>query len=159
MPSLTQRQQAWIGGIAAVALFIGYQGFQDFDVDRSIALKDEATTRYERAATWRGMGDLDRAVTDLGEAVRIDPAMADAYFMRATIARERGDTAGTMADLDQAISRRGGKADWLTVRGMIALLELDRPAQAGDDFAKAARAAMSHRAWRKMLDARFGDPK
>ena len=129
------------------------------DFDRSIALKDTAQTRYERAVTWRAKGDLDRAVADLGEAVRIDPKMADAYFLRATMARERGDLAGAVADLDQAISRRGDKADWLLLRAMIALFELDRPDRAAEDFAQAARAALNYRDFRKMLDSRFADAK
>jgi tetratricopeptide (TPR) repeat protein len=123
------------------------------DLGRAIALRGEwANGRYERAVTYRAKGDLDSAVADLGEAVRINPGMADAYFVRAAIAHERGDRAGAMADLDQAISRRGDKADWFLARATIALFELDRPTQAADDFAQAARAALKYRSYIKMLD-------
>jgi tetratricopeptide (TPR) repeat protein len=123
------------------------------DLGRAIALRGEwANGRYERAVTYRAKGDLDRAVADLGEVLRINSGMADAYFMRATIAHERGDRAGAMADLDQAISRRGDKADWLLTRATIALFELDRPTQAADDFAQAARVALKYRSTMKMLD-------
>ena len=223
MPQLTRRQ-AWISGIAAVLLVVGYPAYQHFDIEtrvvaylapqsvagpanlrgtllrvdgkldeaiaefdkaigltpdwylpyaergvvyrmkgdydrsiadlgRAIALRGEwANGRYERAVTYRAKGDLDRAVADLGEAVRINPGLADAYFMRAAIAHERGDRTGAMADLDQAISRRGDKADWLVTRATIALFELDRPTQAADDFAQAARVALKYRSYMKMLD-------
>src|SRR5262245_35179568 len=59
-----------------------------------------------------------------------------------------------MADLDQAISRRDGRADWLIMRAEIALFDLDRPAQAADDLAQAARAALKYRSYMKLIGDR-----
>jgi tetratricopeptide (TPR) repeat protein len=40
---------------------------------------------FDRAFTWKSKGDIDRAIADFGEAIRIDPKYADAFFQRARI--------------------------------------------------------------------------
>jgi tetratricopeptide (TPR) repeat protein len=40
---------------------------------------------FDRAFTWKSKGDFDRAIADLGEAIRIDPKFTDAFFQRARI--------------------------------------------------------------------------
>jgi tetratricopeptide (TPR) repeat protein len=48
-------------------------------------------------------GQLDSALADFDEAIRIDPESADAYRNRALIYQDRNDLAGALSDLDRAL--------------------------------------------------------
>ena len=48
-------------------------------------------------------GDLDRALGDLNEAIRLAPREADNYLIRAEVWRARGDPAKALADCDAVL--------------------------------------------------------
>jgi tetratricopeptide (TPR) repeat protein len=86
--------------------------------DLALALADmDASVRLEpsvRAFSNRGLlrveTDLDGAIADFSEAIRLDPAAPGAWRLRG-IARERaGDRDGALADLRAALER--APADW-----------------------------------------------
>ena len=56
-----------------------------------------------RALAYRAKGELDRAIADYSEAIRIDPRYADAYYNRAIAFKAKGDLDRAIADYNEAI--------------------------------------------------------
>ena len=56
-----------------------------------------------RAAAYHDKGDLDRAVADLNEAIRLDPKLAMAFNNRGAAYNEQGDNDRAIADYNEAI--------------------------------------------------------
>jgi tetratricopeptide (TPR) repeat protein len=85
------------------------------DLDRTIAgcsrvLNDRGESQGYRAIAynnrgfvWHDKGDLDRAIADYSEAIRLDPKQANAYRNRGNALREKGDLDRAIADLNEAI--------------------------------------------------------
>jgi tetratricopeptide (TPR) repeat protein len=85
------------------------------DLDRTIAgcsrvLNDRGESQGYRAIAynnrgfvWHDKGDLDRAIADYNEAIRLDPKQANAYRNRGNAWREKGDLDRAIADLSEAI--------------------------------------------------------
>jgi tetratricopeptide (TPR) repeat protein len=85
------------------------------DLDRTIAgcsrvLNDRGESQGYRAIAynnrgfvWHDKGDLDRAIADYNEAIRLDPKQANAYRNRGNAWREKGDLDRAIADLNEAI--------------------------------------------------------
>lgn len=66
--------------------------------------------RQKDAAYFREMGyfsvakgDLDQAIADFSEAVRLDPQMTNAFYMRGLCRNRKGDFDGAIADFSEAI--------------------------------------------------------
>ena len=56
-----------------------------------------------RAAAYHEQGDIDRAIADLNEAIRLDPKLAMALNNRGAAYNERGDNDRAIADYNEAI--------------------------------------------------------
>jgi len=56
-----------------------------------------------RAAAYHEQGDLDRAIADLSEAIRLDPKLAMAFNNRGAAYNEQGDNDRAIADYNEAI--------------------------------------------------------
>lgn len=74
---------------------------------------DRAEITYFRAISYNNSGlafeakgDLDRALTDYNEAIRLDPQNASFYINRGNTYEARGDLDHAIADYDQAIRLR-----------------------------------------------------
>src|SRR6266446_6724773 len=63
-------------------------------------------------------GDLDRAVRDLSEAIRIDPKYPDAYLERGQTFFKLGETERSIADYSAAVARDPRHGAALRARGM-----------------------------------------
>ena len=61
-----------------------------------------------RGTAWRQKGDLDRALADHDEAIRLQPGAALLYFNRAITWQAKDDTDHAMADFSEAIQRAPG---------------------------------------------------
>jgi tetratricopeptide (TPR) repeat protein len=159
------------------------------------------TVMIERSPTWswpyghrgeayRQKGDLDRALTDLNEAIRLKPDFEEALFSRCQVWRRKGDAGRAMPDCTEAarlkpddwprhqiiaelllangeferayekfgevIHLKGGATPHL-YRGLIALFRFDRPAEAAEEFAKAAKEAFDYRLVGEMLGSQVVD--
>src|SRR6516162_1906708 len=104
-----------------------YRDFRDFwadqelcagtgpDVDAQIAActrqigserwhgHDLAVEHYNRGIARKAKGDLDRAIADYNQAIRLDPQDADPHYGRGVAWSEKGDLDRTIADYDEAI--------------------------------------------------------
>ena len=86
------------------------------DLDRAIrgcgaiiaAARDKpaalAAAYYNRANARLRKGDAAAAITDYGDAVRLDPTHASAFYNRSIARARAGDAAGAGADYDRALS-------------------------------------------------------
>lgn len=76
------------------------------DYNAAIAAQPKSAAAFygraygERARAYRGKGELDKALADFDEAVRLDPKPASLYIDRGTIHQSKGN-------LDQAIADYG----------------------------------------------------
>src|SRR5262245_53285729 len=62
-----------------------------------------ARLHSRRGGAYRAQGDLARAMADLDESIRVDPAYPSAYLNRGTAWYHMGDFDRAIADYDQAI--------------------------------------------------------
>lgn len=58
---------------------------------------------YNRGRTRAAKGDLDAAIADYSEAIRINPDFGDAFCNRGMARQAKDDIDGALADYDQAI--------------------------------------------------------
>jgi lipoprotein NlpI len=62
-----------------------------------------AKAYYYRGVEYRDKGDLDRAIADLNQAIRLDPKFALAYSNRGLAWEDKGEFDRAIADYDEAI--------------------------------------------------------
>jgi tetratricopeptide (TPR) repeat protein len=79
--------------------------------------KDLAWAYNNRGNAWRVKGELDRAMDDCNEAIRLDPKYAHAYVDRAGARYLRGRYAAAIADYTQAVQLDPNAAVSLYWRG------------------------------------------
>jgi tetratricopeptide (TPR) repeat protein len=70
--------------------------------DHAQSPSDRAFAYLERGVALAGKGELDKAMSDFNEAIRLNPTLATAYFNRSLLRRAKGDLDGAKADRDQA---------------------------------------------------------
>jgi len=63
----------------------------------------EAQTHFTRAVELSGQGELDDALAEFNEAIRLNPQYADAYVERGNVRYGKKDLSGASADYSQAI--------------------------------------------------------
>lgn len=114
------------------------------DLDQAIKL-DEKNARGIAAAAWKekgrlhsNNGDLDSAVADLSEAIRLDSASGTYYLDRAALLSRKGDNERALADYSEAITADGkspvaylARADFLRDQGQYdkAVADYDKSAE------------------------------
>jgi tetratricopeptide (TPR) repeat protein len=91
-----------------------------------------------RGIAWKATGDAARALADYSEAIRVDPANADAYFNRGNAAHDRGEFDRAVADFNDALRIRPNwaAAFYSRARPLVAKGDYDR---AIEDFGEAIR--------------------
>jgi lipoprotein NlpI len=71
--------------------------------DRSETGSNRIDAHINRAIAYKAKGDLDRAIADYNEAIRLDPKYADAYYNRGIAYKAKGDIDRAIADYNEAI--------------------------------------------------------
>jgi lipoprotein NlpI len=78
---------------------------------------DLAVIYDNRAVEYQNKGDLDRAIADYNEAIRLDPEYVTAYRNRARTWNLKGDADNSIADFNQAIKLNPKDAEAFFGRG------------------------------------------
>src|SRR5262249_52469024 len=65
--------------------------------------RDLSRLHNSRGIAWHDKGDLDRAIADYSEAIRLNPKLATAYYNRGIAWRAKGDLDRAIADYSEAI--------------------------------------------------------
>jgi tetratricopeptide (TPR) repeat protein/S1-C subfamily serine protease len=83
---------------------------------------DRAAYIYNIRATIKiRSGDTKGAITDLNEAININPKYPEAYLTRGLLRSELGDSKGAIADLDRAININPNYLEGYTIRSIVNL--------------------------------------
>ena len=69
----------------------------------ALALDDAAYTHYHLSLAFLGIGELEKAIHELGRAIGREPAAAEYYYERSLLRRQTGDLAGANSDLAEAL--------------------------------------------------------
>lgn len=100
-----------------------------------------ARARFERAMERAKADDIDRALADFSEAIKIDPRFAEAHLQRGQARFKNGDVEGAIADFTRAIEIDSRHAAAYKARGMAmhykndedaAIADLSKAIQIGD---------------------------
>jgi tetratricopeptide (TPR) repeat protein len=89
------------------------------DYSEAIWLDPKADAYRERGVVYAFQGDLDMALADCNQCVRLEPGSARAYSVRAEIYRLKGDLVRALADANEAIRLDPKSAGTYLVRGRI----------------------------------------
>lgn len=82
------------------------------------AARDTGTAFYNRGLALAAKGEIDRAIGDYDQAIRLRPDLADAYNNRGLAWRLKGDPARALQDFDAALRLNPGDLDTLYNRGL-----------------------------------------
>src|SRR6476469_7303208 len=72
-----------------------------------------------RAIGLAATGAFDAALTEMNEAVALDPRQPNSYFMRAAAYEAKKDYDKSIADLDEAIRLDASRGDFYMLRGVV----------------------------------------
>jgi tetratricopeptide (TPR) repeat protein len=87
--------------------------------DRGESQDNRAGAYNNRGGAWRDKGDLDRAIADYNEGIRLNPKDAAAYNNRGNVWRDKGDLDRAIADYNEAIRLNPKDANAYIVRGSV----------------------------------------
>ena len=119
------------------------------DYARAIELDaDNPTLHNNRGIAHRSLRDPDAAIADYDTALRLDPHYRDAYTNRGIAYADKGDLTRAIIDFSVAIDLDPESWHAFGQRGS-ALWELDRQAEAEQDYARASQIvrAQGRRYW------------
>src|SRR5262249_8359667 len=75
---------------------------------------------FRRAMVWAyNRNDVERALTDLDQAIVLDPGSAKAFFQRGLLHSRKGDADHAIADLEETIRLGPNNADAFFQRGRV----------------------------------------
>src|SRR3984893_9861599 len=67
-----------------------------------LSKRNQAIAYTSRGVEWRAKRQLDRAIADHSQAIKLNPKFAGAFNNRGLARRQKGDTAGGDADIARA---------------------------------------------------------
>jgi tetratricopeptide (TPR) repeat protein len=120
--------------------------------EETIGISTPAAVHYNRGIACYANNELDKAIAEYNEAIRIDPALASAYCCRALCWREKKDLDRAIADYTEAI-RLDPKHIWALNNRGNTWAEKSEFRKAIADYTEAIRlepsfaAAYKNRAW------------
>ena len=98
----------------------------------------EAQKRFEAGLELQEQGQLEGAVQEYNEAIRLDPELADAYVLRGDLYRQAGHFEQALQDYNEGIRLGSSQAGVYSGRAST-YLALDQAQRAIEDFDEAVR--------------------
>ncbi len=83
------------------------------------APKEKAVLHYNRGVAYSAKGDLERAVSDYGAAVELDPGNFDFHYNRGVACQKLKRWDSALADLDRAVALKVDDAQAWLARGVV----------------------------------------
>jgi len=114
----------------------GIAGCTKIAEDQSVAASDRAIAYFDRGVDYYAKDDLDHAIADWSEAIKLDPNYVHAYNNLAKAYRDKGDYDHAIADYSEAIKLDPHHAIAYKGRGIAYLLS-GQSAKAEADFQQA----------------------
>jgi WD40 repeat protein/Flp pilus assembly protein TadD len=153
---------AWHQRRAGECYAAGQQGALVFHLSELIRLEPKRPfLYYSRGAALAKLGEIDRAIPDMTQAIQLGPADGLSWYAeRGGLRLGAGQLPGAVADLTEAV-RRGDPALARTLvnRGR-AYLEMGQPSRAAADFAfVTAKEPKTHDAWAGLGEAHAAQGK
>jgi len=117
------------------------------DTDRAIALGDDSTDIWAiRGAARSMLGEHEKAVADLTEAIHRNPMLPEAHVLRGLAYEKRGNHEGAIADLERASQISPGNANIHGCRAGVLFMKGDIDGALGA-YADARRAEPANAWW------------
>jgi hypothetical protein len=69
---------------------------------RALALDDQHYIRFDMGLAYAGSGNLDKAMEEIDRAIAMRPDAPEYYYQRSLFRKLRGDTSGSLSDLQRA---------------------------------------------------------
>jgi lipoprotein NlpI len=134
-------------------------GCTNLTVDQSLAAPDRAIAYFDRGLAYYAKDDLDHAVADWSEAIKLNPGYVHALNNRGKAYRAKGDYMNAIADYTQAIKLDPQHAIAYKGRGISYLLSGDA-AKAEADFrqAESVEPDIYSLLWLDIATRRNGEP-
>jgi tetratricopeptide (TPR) repeat protein len=128
------------------------------DLTEAIRLKpDFEEALFSRCQAWRSKGESARAMADCTEAARLKPDDWLRHEVIAELLMANAEFERAYEKFGEIVRMRPNGAEPYFHRGQIALFHLDRPAEAAEEFAKAAKEAFDYRLVGEMLGSQVVD--
>lgn len=87
--------------------------------NRNFGNRYSSATYYDRADVYFKKGDLDLALTDLNQSIRLNPTNAASYVKRADVWRAKGNLDSALNDLEHATRISPNMAKIYATRGLV----------------------------------------
>jgi tetratricopeptide (TPR) repeat protein len=169
------RSPYWVAAYSGLAEASGPPRAPRSGVTATTTRNAAARDRFERALERARADDLERALVDFSEAIRLDPQFTDAYLQRGQARFRNGDVEGAITDFTRALELDPRHAAAYKARGMAmlyksnddaAIADLSKAIQHGElernglpaidiFYARRSRAALFDR--KQLYDRELGD--
>jgi tetratricopeptide (TPR) repeat protein len=90
-----------------------------------LTIRNRAVAYTSRGVEWRAKGQLDRAIADHTQAIKLDPKLSEAFYNRGNAYGDKGENDRAIADYDQAIRLSPKFVGALNNRGLARRLKGD----------------------------------
>lgn len=111
-------RKSWIAAYSGLSDVTGLAAMPRPNDPATMTRNATARARFERALERAKADDIDRALADFTEAIKIDPRFAEAYLQRGQTRFKNGDVEGAIADFTRTIELDSRHAAAYRARGM-----------------------------------------
>ncbi len=112
----------------------------------------EALAFYNRGSVWHQKKELERAIADYSEAIRIDPKLAPAYYSRGIAWRQKKDFEHAIVNYGEAVQVAPNHAESYNARAWLWATCPDERFRDGKKAVESATKACELNGWKETLN-------